>query len=108
MRLRLLCAAALCAAVPLGADAAPVTTNLASKFAPGVARSADLVVKTGGPYRRYLGRRDCRPYNGPYGYYGNPWCEGGWKYTEDRFDSYSYGTYSYGYAPRPRYRYWRR
>ncbi len=37
------------------------------------------------------------------GYYGNPWCEGGWKYTEDRFDSYAYW-----YDPRPRYRYWRR
>jgi hypothetical protein len=50
-----------------------------------------------------VSRRDCRPYNGPFGYYGNPWCEGGWKYTEDRFDSYSYW-----YPGRPRYRYWRR
>ena len=21
--------------------------------------------------------RDCTPYNGPYGYYSNPWCDGG-------------------------------
>ena len=28
-------------------------------------------------------REYCRPYNGPYGYYGNPWCDGGWKYAED-------------------------
>jgi hypothetical protein len=27
--------------------------------------------------------RDCRPYNGPSGYQGNPWCDGGWKYAED-------------------------
>jgi len=25
----------------------------------------------------------CKPYNGPYGYYGNPWCDGGYKYAED-------------------------
>ena len=28
-------------------------------------------------------RDDCRPYNGPSGYEGNPWCDGGWKYAED-------------------------
>lgn len=27
--------------------------------------------------------RDCTPFNGPYGYYGNPWCDGGYKYAED-------------------------
>jgi hypothetical protein len=27
--------------------------------------------------------RDCKPYNGPFGYYGNPWCDGGYKYAED-------------------------
>jgi hypothetical protein len=29
-------------------------------------------------------QRDCRPFNGPIGYYGNPWCEGGWLSSEDR------------------------
>jgi hypothetical protein len=24
--------------------------------------------------------RDCHPYNGPVGYYGNPWCDGGYLY----------------------------
>ena len=99
MRLSTICAAALFAAIPIGAEAAPVTAPLA----PGVAQPSDLVVKAGGAYRRYLKRRDCRPYNGPFGYYGNPWCEGGFKFTEDRFDSYAYW-----YGPRPRYRYWRR
>jgi hypothetical protein len=27
--------------------------------------------------------RDCTPYNGPVGYNGNPWCDGGFKYAED-------------------------
>lgn len=27
--------------------------------------------------------RDCKAYNGPNGYEGNPWCDGGWKYAED-------------------------
>ncbi len=29
-------------------------------------------------------RTNCTPYNGPFGYYGNPWCEGGYFWTEDR------------------------
>jgi hypothetical protein len=32
---------------------------------------------------RAMARDDCRPYNGPSGYEGNPWCDGGWKYAED-------------------------
>lgn len=41
-----------------------------------------------GPDKRPVDRdapaaRDCTPFNGPYGYYGNPWCDGGWKYAED-------------------------
>ncbi len=27
--------------------------------------------------------RDCKTFNGPNGYDGNPWCDGGWKYAED-------------------------
>jgi hypothetical protein len=99
MGLKMAWAAALLAVSPLAAEAAPAAPSLGQS----VAQPADLVVKTGGPYRRHVSRRDCRPYNGPFGYYGNPWCEGGWKYTEDRFDSYSYW-----YPGRPRYRYWRR
>lgn len=99
MRLILLCAAALLAATPLAAEAAPATAGLV----PGLTQPAGLLVKTGGPYRRHTKWRDCKPFNGPYGYYGNPWCERGYKWTEDRFDSYAYW-----YGPRPRYRYWRR
>ncbi|MGE0022213.1 MAG: hypothetical protein AB7S70_01105 [Hyphomicrobium sp.] len=33
--------------------------------------------------RDRLVERDCTPVNGPFGYYGNPWCDGGYKYAED-------------------------
>lgn len=32
---------------------------------------------------RVMDRDYCKPYNGPSGYEGNPWCDGGWKYAED-------------------------
>lgn len=32
--------------------------------------------------QRYA-ERDCKPVNGPYGYHGNPWCDGGYKFPED-------------------------
>ncbi len=40
---------------------------------------------------RTVVERDCTPYNGPFGYYGNPWCDGGWKMAED----YAPGTSPY-------------
>lgn len=54
-------AAAALAAAPAGADA----------------REARKPVRDRAPVA------DCTPYNGPFGYYGNPWCEGGYKYAED-------------------------
>src|SRR5919109_4933891 len=33
--------------------------------------------------RRSVSPRDCRPYNGPYGFYGNPWCDNGFR-SKDR------------------------
>lgn len=49
--------------------------------------AAPLSAEAGGKKeRRYEDRpiaRDCRPINGPFGYYGNPWCDGGYKYAED-------------------------
>ncbi len=35
--------------------------------------------------------RDCTPFNGPSNYYGNPWCDDGWKFAED----YATGTGPY-------------
>jgi len=50
--------------------------------------------------------RDCHPFNGPFGYYGNPWCDGGYKFAED----YAPGTGpNYDLLQLPqlrRYRYW--
>jgi len=34
------------------------------------AHSADA-----GRYRQYSNGGDCKPYNGPFGFYGNIWCE---------------------------------
>lgn len=54
------------------ATAAPVTPA-ATQSATLAAPSATLI---GSPHRRGYAR-DCTPYAGPFGYYGNPWCEGG-------------------------------
>jgi hypothetical protein len=39
----------------------------------GVTRSHDMIINVGG--RRYARARDCTPTNGPYGFYGNLWCQ---------------------------------
>jgi hypothetical protein len=35
------------------------------------------------PVRAAVGERDCRPINGRFGYYGNPWCDTGSYRMED-------------------------
>lgn len=92
----LACAAAFLAAAPIAAEAGPPAAGIGASQA----RPAELVEPAGGKHRRYGRLRDCKPFNGPYGYYGNPWCERGWKYAEDRADM--------GYWVVPRFRYWRR
>ncbi len=66
-------AAALGAATALAA----VTPSQAAGPTPTpLAQANDATVLAAG----YRGRRTadyCKPYNGPYGYYGNPYCEGG-------------------------------
>jgi hypothetical protein len=95
-------AAAIVAAsvVPSAGGAAPVGSSLGAS----AARPAGAAVLAHGSnsYRGY--RRDCRPYNGPYGYYGNPWCDGGFKRPEDQMGR-GFAWYWDGYAPR---RYWKR
>jgi hypothetical protein len=66
---------ALTAALFLAASAAAFAAPLTPAASTPAARET-LATKTGGSDRRYA-VRDCRPYNGPYGYYGNPYCEGG-------------------------------
>lgn len=71
MSIRSALIAALFVTAPASAFAAPVAP--ADTVSGGIEA---LATKAGGGHRRYAGR-DCRPYNGPYGYYGNPYCEGG-------------------------------
>jgi hypothetical protein len=40
-----------------------------------MARSGDHVVTIGARRDQRGGRRDCTPYNGPFGFYGNIWCQ---------------------------------
>jgi len=60
----------------LGA-ALPVTA--ASAHTAGVpqtiAKSGSIVVNAGTKHRRPRRQRDCTPYNGPFGFYGNIWCQ---------------------------------
>jgi hypothetical protein len=46
--------------------------------------SVSPLVQFTGSDARHRARRDCKPYNGPYGYYGNPWCDGGFLRPEDQ------------------------
>ncbi|MDO9383074.1 MAG: hypothetical protein Q7T86_09465 [Hyphomicrobiaceae bacterium] len=67
--------AALFAATVLPAAAAHAAGPLPGSSATVVATAPGIVQAIGERQRRTSG--DCKPYNGPYGYYGNPYCEGG-------------------------------
>jgi hypothetical protein len=66
--------AALLAAAVLPA-AAHAAGPLAGGSATAVATAPGIVQAIGERQRRTSDY--CKPYNGPYGYYGNPYCEGG-------------------------------
>jgi hypothetical protein len=68
MRFSATCALLLAAALPAAAPAAH-----AANLPPAMARSSDTVVEIGA--RRGRNVRDCVPYNGPFGFYGNIWCQ---------------------------------
>jgi len=51
-------------------------------------------------------RDDCRPYNGPFGYYGNPWCDGGYKFAEDYAPGTGPNLDLLDLPRQRRYRYW--
>lgn len=59
----------------------PMALLAAALAAPAAAlpTSAKHVPRAKAEQLRYRPRldRDCVPYNGPYGYYGNPWCDTG-------------------------------
>jgi hypothetical protein len=67
MRLSAICALLVAGALPVSASAE------AASLPRGYTASDGIVVDVGA--RRYVRERDCTPYNGPYGFYGNIWCQ---------------------------------
>lgn len=68
MRPYAVCALLLGAALPAAIPAAH-----AANLPPLTARVGNVVVTVGA--RRPRPQRDCTPYNGPFGFYGNVWCQ---------------------------------
>jgi hypothetical protein len=68
MRLAAVCALLAGAVVP-----ATIPAAHAASVPAGLKRPADTAMTIGG--RRYAQERDCTPYNGPFGFYGNIWCQ---------------------------------
>lgn len=113
MKLKIALALGALALAPSGAAmAAPISGGPVANAA--ASSGAGLVTDVRYAGRRYA-YRDCTPYNGPYGYYGNPYCEGGFNrygraggYEID-LTPYFDGSYYYGdrrYGDR-RHRRWR-
>jgi hypothetical protein len=67
MRLSVACVVLFGAALPAAAPA------LAAGVPPAFAKSASGVIAIGA--RQNARQRDCVPYNGPFGFYGNIWCQ---------------------------------
>jgi hypothetical protein len=59
-------------AVALAASAAAATADAAS-LTPAVARTASAAILVADKQER--AGKDCTPYNGPFGFYGNVWCQ---------------------------------
>jgi hypothetical protein len=70
MRVLVACALLLGAALPTTVPAAQ-----AASLPPAMTRSSDVVVAIGARRYRAGRQRDCTPYNGPFGFYGNIWCQ---------------------------------
>lgn len=64
------------------AIAATLVTALTSVMAPAEAGSRVRAVERGYDYAPRV--RDCTPVNGPHGYYGNAWCDGGFLTLEEQ------------------------
>lgn len=58
--------------VAAAASVAATAVNAAS-IAPSGARSATIVLSV--EQKQQRPRKDCTPYNGPFGFYGNIWCQ---------------------------------
>jgi hypothetical protein len=68
MRLPVACAVLLAAIAPV-----TVPVAHAANLPPAMARSSDVVTDIGAKRQRPV--RDCTPTNGPFGFYGNIWCQ---------------------------------
>jgi hypothetical protein len=68
MRPSAICALLFAATLPVAIPAAQ-----AASLPHVTARSSDVIVTVGA--RRQRPARDCTPYNGPFGFYGNIWCQ---------------------------------
>jgi len=63
--------------------AAAALAAVVATCAAGVASAASVPASIARPdaavttvqSRQYRPQRDCTPFNGPYGFYGNPWCQ---------------------------------
>jgi hypothetical protein len=60
-----------------------IATAIAAVALVAVPLDADAGRKKVPPRDDRIVERDCTPYNAPFGYNGNPWCDGGFKYAED-------------------------
>jgi len=69
MRLVATCALLLGAALPAATPAAFAAS------VPSIAMHSTDIVANVGARRQRLQGRDCTPYNGPFGFYGNIWCQ---------------------------------
>lgn len=81
MHLRIAFALALNVAATAAAPAADAAGGKTVRTPSALSNAAITTSPSG---HRRDSRTNCTPYNGPYGYYGNPWCEGGYFWTEDR------------------------
>lgn len=68
MRLCVACALLVAAALPVTVQSVSATSR-----PPGITRTGGIVVGIGARSHRRV--RDCVPYNGPFGFYGNVWCQ---------------------------------
>jgi hypothetical protein len=59
-------------ALLIGAAMTAGTSAQAASFPYAAARTADAVIDVQARQRQ---GRDCTPYNGPFGFYGNIWCQ---------------------------------
>jgi hypothetical protein len=66
---------AMYARTALSVAAAAIVAATAAQGAPFPASGAQSATAIVAVVKKQARRRDCTPYNGPYGFYGNVWCQ---------------------------------